>query len=274
MRYFFFHFLVMVLIAVFFGCDSQPLDVLIDQSEKSTTDLVSEVSDCFTGLEVDTPSGEYRATFDKTCVDTVLGVASVDTTPISDIVSDTSSGGSAYEGQILTITGTVKETFSSSEAITLESDDDSVTFFVISWGTPERLSEYEVGETYDFDVYIQDQAESSTAGNYNVWTDLVYSAEAETVSLDTLIANAKSGDQQYAQRVITLQATVSSISTSVIFLRDNAADVLVKIHRSGHADEADYQVNQTYTFKLFVFKIGDWTLENWYEVRLGLVRSE
>ena len=264
----------MVLIAVFLGCGNQPLDVLISQSDKSTTDIVSEVSDCFTGLDVDTMQGEYRATFDKACVDTVLGVVpSTATTSLSDIVSDTGAGGDAYEGQILTVTGTVKEQLSS--AITLETENDSVTFFVRSWGTGDRLTGYEVGETHTFDLYIQDQALAFEANDdYNVWTDLVSSAEAEAVTLHTLTTHAQNENQQYAQRVITFDATVSSIGETAIFLRDNADNVIIQVSLSGHADEADYQVNQSYTFTVFVFKIGEWVIDNWYEVRLGTVRSE
>ena len=266
------YIVMIVAISIFFGCEGQPLNVLLEQSEKHSTDIVTEVADCYTGLAIDAEAGEYRAIFDKSCVDVVLGV-STDTVSVSEIVSDTAGGGSAYEGQLITLTGTVSEKLSSGETLLIETENNNVLFFVRSWGNAHRVTDFEVGESYTFSLYIQDQATSAgTDWSFNVWSDIVANAEPEAVTLDTLSSNAKTGDQQYAQRVITLKATVSNIIASAIYLSENDVNTSVYIRRSGHTDEADYQVNQSYDFTVFVFKTGEWVIDGFYEVRLGLVR--
>ena len=68
------YIVIIVAISIFFGCEGQPLDVLLDQSGKHSTDIVSEISGCYTGLDIDAEAGEYLAIFSKACVDNVLGV--------------------------------------------------------------------------------------------------------------------------------------------------------------------------------------------------------
>lgn len=268
------YIVIIVAISIFFGCSGSPLDVLLDQSDKHSTDVVSEVADCYTGLVIDTEAGEYQAVFDKACVDTVLGV-STDSVSFSDIVTDTAAGGSSYEGQILTLTGTVDSVLTSGETLLLVTGNENVKFFVRSWGNAHRVVGFVEGESYTFSLYIQDQATSiGTDWSFNVWSDIVANAEPDAVTLDTLISNAKAGDQQYAQRVITLKATVSNIIASAINLSENDVNTSVYIRRSGHTDEADYQVNQSYDFTVFVFKTGEWVIDGFYEVRLGLVRTD
>ena len=55
MRYILFllYAVMMVLIAVMVGCSNHPLDVLLDQSGKHSSDIVDEVAECYTGLAVD-----------------------------------------------------------------------------------------------------------------------------------------------------------------------------------------------------------------------------
>ena len=270
-------YIVMIFaISVFLGCSGSPLDVVLDQSEKHSTDIVSEVSACYTGLRVEAEDGEYLAVFEKACVDAVLGfVESTDEVTVADIVSDTVVGGSAFEGQILRLTGTVTEILSSGETLLLETGNESVTFFVRSWGTGERVASYEVDTQYTFNLYIQDQALAfQQTDTFNVWADLVEDSEPVPITIDTLISDAKAENQRYAQRVITLRATVSNVLDSTIYLKEADLVTSVYIRRSGHTDEATYQVNQTYDFTVFVFKIGEWSvLDDRYEVRLGLVRT-
>ena len=208
------------------------------------------------------------------------GETSVETTPeagsvtISDIVSDTDTGGSAYEGQILTLNATIRSVFQVSDGMTLVSGNDNVTFFVASYGTRERLADYQADEEHTLTLYIHEQAPDTinNDGSYNVWTHLVANAEAETVTIGTLNAHAKAENQEYQGSVITLTATVSTVGESSIFLKGNELGVGIYIKRSGHPTEAEYQENQTYTFTLFVIKIGAWVVGS--EARLGLIRSE
>ena len=112
MRYILFllYAVMMVLIAVMVGCSNQPLDVLLDQSGKHSSDIVDEVAGCYTVLAVDAENGEYLAIFDKKCVDAVLGMeaeteAVTDSVTLTDIVSDVAVNGvdSTYKGQTVTI---------------------------------------------------------------------------------------------------------------------------------------------------------------------------
>ena len=259
------YLVILVAITMLLGCSSEnPICTssfcLVPRSEVDDPNLI-EIDD-----------DKALAFLETLAPDPVTDSADVS---IADVVSDTVSNGGAYEGQILTITGTVKELLSSGETLTLETDNDTVTFFVRSWGTPERLASYEVGKPYTFDLYVQDQATAfQQTDKFNVWTDLVESSEPVPITIDTLIADAKAENQRYAQRVITLEATVSSVLDSTIYLKEADLVTSVYIRRSGHADESNYQVNQTYDFNVFVFKVGEWSvLDGRYEIRLGLVRS-
>ena len=84
------HIIVILALSALMGCEGQPLDVLLDQSGKHSTEIVSEISGCYTGLDIDAEAGEYLAIFSKACVDDVLGVEVSDPVGVelSDIVAD------------------------------------------------------------------------------------------------------------------------------------------------------------------------------------------
>ena len=96
--------LCVILAGILAGCSGTPLDVLLDQSGKHSTDLVSEVTKCYTGLAVDSEAGEYLAIFDKGCVDAVLGVSQttqpegveIIETDLSTVLSSFSAGETDY----------------------------------------------------------------------------------------------------------------------------------------------------------------------------------
>ena len=221
--------------------------------------------------------------FDTVNVDTADLLATLGTIPstvdantqengsvtVADIVADTNTGGSAYEGQIHTITGVVKSIFDQSDGMTLQSGNNNVTFFVLMYGRPERKSTYEVGQSYDFQLYIHDQALSINDGSYNVWTHLVSNAEPQAVTIATLNTHAKNSNQQYQGSIITLKAEINTITDTSFHLRGNEIGVGLTIRRSGHTRESEYQKNQMYDFTLFVMKVGAWVIGS--EVRMGLV---
>ena len=73
--------LCVILAGILAGCSGTPLDVLLDQSGKHSTDLVSEVTKCYTGLAVDSGSrGISCHLLTKGCVDAVLGCLADNTT--------------------------------------------------------------------------------------------------------------------------------------------------------------------------------------------------
>ena len=195
-----------------------------------------------------------------------------DSVTLADIVENTANSDSDYEGHVHTLTGTVKKILGDGDSLTVESGNDIITFFVLAWGRPEAFTDHEVGTSYDFQVYIHDQAPSiSTDGGYVVWAYLVFNTEPQGVTADTLNTHAKAENQQYQGSVITLTATISTVLDSVFFLRDNEIGVALMIRRSGHSAESQYQKGQSYTFTAVVLKIGASFIGS--EVRLGLIHE-
>ena len=66
MRYFVLYLLALAL----FGCGDQPLNVLLDQTDKSTSDIASEFTTCYKDLDVS--ENEYSLNFDKACIDGII----------------------------------------------------------------------------------------------------------------------------------------------------------------------------------------------------------
>ena len=204
---------------------------------------------------------------------------------LAEIVSDTAAGGTAYNGRFVNVTGEVKENFtldpdSSSEALTLQSGNDKITFFVISWGVPDNLTDYQIGETYGFPVFIAKQSLSlvlndtgdlveSEDGEYNVWGHLArHGSEAEVVSPATLRADARVNNQRYQGRVVRVTDRVSSTTDTSIHFSN------YYIEKNGHPDEATMQVGQTYTVDVFIAQIGLSRFINLPRVRAYLVKNE
>ena len=52
-------FVLILLVTVMAGCSNQPLDVILDQSGKHSSDIVGEVANCYTGLATDAENEEY-----------------------------------------------------------------------------------------------------------------------------------------------------------------------------------------------------------------------
>ena len=215
---------------------------------------------------------------------TPVGETVVDNT-LAEIVSDTAAGGTAYNGRFVNVTGEVKENFtlnpdSSSEALTLQSGNDKITFFVISWGVPDNLRDYQIGETYDFPVFIAQQSPSlvsndtgdlveSEDGEYNIWGHLALPGrDAEVVSPATLRADARVDNQRYQGRVVRVTDQVSSTTGTSIHFSN------FYIEKNGHPDESTMQAGQTYTIDVFIAQIGLSRFINLPRVRAYLVKDE
>lgn len=204
---------------------------------------------------------------------------------LAEIVSDTAAGGTTYNGRFVNVTGEVKENFtldpnSRSEALTLQSGNDKITFFVISWGVPDNLKDYQIGETYGFPVFIANQSPSlvsndagdlveSEDGEYNVWGHLALPGRnAEVVSPATLRADARVDNQRYQGHVVRVtDRVISTTNTSIHFSN-------FYIEKNGCPDEATMQVGQTYTVDVFIAQIGLSRFTNLPRVRAYLVKDE
>ena len=234
--------------------------------------------------EVDVDDSRLLATLAGIPEPTTPVDKTVDNT-LAEIVNDTAAGGTTYNGRFVSVTGEVKKNFtldpdSSSEALTLQSGNDKITFFVISWGVPDNLKDYQIGETYDFPVFIAEQSPSlvpndagdlveSEDGEYNIWGHLaLQGSDAEVVSAATLRGDARVDNQRYQGRVVRVTDRVRSTLTSSIFFSN------FYIEKNGHPDEDTMQVGQTYTIDVFIAQIGLSRFTNLPRVRAYLVKDE
>ena len=93
---------------------------------------------------------------------------------VSDVVENTSS--SRFIGQDVEVEGVVKFNFVVSHnrgAITLDTNTDTVIFYITDFDTPETLRDYEPESTYTFNLHIRSVLESQTT--QGLW--LVYAHE-------------------------------------------------------------------------------------------------
>ena len=96
---------------------------------------------------------------------------------MSTIVADVIAGGRDYIDKIVDIQATIDHdttTFTTSDTITLETNNDAVVFFVSNI-TEEVviLDEYEKGSTYQFSVFIEDIDLNSVTSAYNIRSHIV-----------------------------------------------------------------------------------------------------
>ena len=274
MRYlmFLFYVLAMVLMVGVFGCGTEnPIctDTFCLVPRDDVTGEIIEIDDAkvltlLNTLAVDTPAVENTGT-------------------LADIVSDTAAGGTAYNGLFVSVTGEVEDNFvlrsSDSEGLTLQSGNDSVTFFVLSRGQPDNVREYPVGETYVFSLFIAEQSPSliiDADGNlveaedqWNVWGHLALDGnDPPGVSPETLIADARSENQRYQGRVVRVTDRVRNITDTRIYLTAGFF-----IDKNVHPDEATMRVGGTYTVDVFIVSIGIWRFANLPQVWAYLVRD-
>lgn len=93
-------------------------------------------------------------------------------TTAADIVSYVELGGRDCIGNTYSLEGTVE--FVLDTAVTLVTENDSISFFISFRENPELLEEYNSGETYTFNLSIRSIKRSTSFGNQtNIWSDLV-----------------------------------------------------------------------------------------------------
>ena len=92
---------------------------------------------------------------------------------LSDIVASAARGSTQYVGQTVTIQGTVRFNFVDDGlgSITLQTNNDLVSFFVTAYPNPETLRHYIEGNSYTFTLFIRGIRESETnPDKTNIWS--------------------------------------------------------------------------------------------------------
>ena len=235
--------------------------------------------DQVTGEVTELDNAKVLALIDSLAVDTP---EAVDTGTLAEIVSDTAAGGTAYNGRFVSVTGEVKANLTltgTSEGLTLQSGNESVTFFVIAWGNRDNLTQYQVGETYDFSLFIAESTPALTTGadvsvvesdeKYSVFGHLAHGISPQVVSTETLLADARSGNQRYQGRVVRVTDQVSLTTSGSIFF----ATIGFFLSKSGHPDEAEMTPGQTVTVDAFIVAIGKNRFTSLLQIRAYLIRD-
>ena len=272
------YIVIIVAISIFFGCEGQPLDVLLDQSGKHSTDIVSEISGCYTGLDIDAEAGEYLAIFSKACVDDVLGVEVSDPVGVelSDIVADVAINKetSTYTGQTVTIEAVPWINYSHIEpvnlrfnAVGIHTQHADVAFIVQDGDGINDLADLDTGATYVLTVLITSISEStSSPGNYTIFASLVGSPtkadiDVQDVTLAAIVSDVATGGTQYLKSTVRMSAQVwldtikLGNNQGIVLLTDNDNVIFYVIDPDVSDNLTQYAANSTYEFVLFVGSI-------------------
>ena len=270
--------LCVILAGILAGCSGTPLDVLLDQTDKHSTDVVSEVSKCYTGLAVDAEAGEYQAIFSKACVDAVLGVEATDPdgVELSDIVADVALNkeNSSYNGKSVTLSGVPWINYSKIEPVSLRfnavgihTHHADVAFIVQDSEGENDLADIDTGATYNLTVLITNISEStSSPGNYTIFANIVESPtkadiEIQDVTVAAIVSDVATGGTQYLKSTVRINAQVwidtATLGTNqgIVLLTDNDNVIFSVIDPDVSDNLTQYAANSTYEFVLFVGSI-------------------
>ena len=174
MRYY-----VILMIVVMAGCSGQPLDLVLQNSDVDSSEIVGDLAGCYKGLVVDAENDSYFVQFSKVCVDGVITgtEASMPTLPpgvtatdIQTIVADVATGSTDYEGAWVYVEGTVESDLTDGgRSITLETGND-VIFRVSSFVKVSQLSRWVKGTQYGFILFISNIQTSETTGKTTIFS--------------------------------------------------------------------------------------------------------
>lgn len=231
----FFQILILVMFAMF-GCSTET-PLTSDEEEPPKIDVIEE-----TPLP-DTP------------------IFTVDVVEIGDIVADTIAGNKNYERRLVTLTATVEEMELIPDGvsdITLFTNVENIFFSLTTPRNVETFAGYEIGETYEFTVYIdvQEHRQGDIAHSFILAT---YAKKGlEEVAFETLLSDAELNNKRYHGRVVRFTATIERIDPDdSIGIKTNGNNVGFLIEGTDLSPEEEYVVDQSYTFTVFVGAIGD-----------------
>ena len=225
--------ILIIMIAMLVGCSNQPLDILLDQSGKHSTDVVSELSGCYEGLEVDAENGEYLAIFSKACVDAILTETSQPTTPtlpagvtatdMGTIVSDVATGSTDYEHEWVYVEGLVTTDLTDGgRSLLLETGNADVLFRVSSFVKVSQLSLWTKGNKYGFILLITDIQKSDTTGKTTIFSSVddpenlingksvltPTTSDVIPTSIDVMLESFRKGESYYIGKRVTFLDSV------------------------------------------------------------------
>ena len=282
--------ILILLSVVFVGCEGVPLDTLLDQSEKDSTDIVSEITDCYTGLDIDAEAGEYKALFDKACVDAILGVSQVSDvegveiieTDLSTVLSSFSAGKTEYQYRFVSFDAVVNSYTSDKSALRLLTPDGTprVTINLFVKTRHIDISDtFIAGQTYDFTVWIIEHS-GNTIFAYTVDPADIDSGKTLfddmgatlDTTIDAVIESMKASETYFVFKRIVITAPVHAVHNHTtasteqdyqrISLLPYAVDLFNDKENHGFSVypalslfttfDDTYEVGITYTFQLIV----------------------
>lgn len=276
-------FAIFVFAMAFMGCDNnKPLSLLIQESTQPSSDIVSELADCYKDIQTDAQKQAYLLAFDKVCVDNALILTTVaspptslETTPatknngvtLADIVSDVAKNGvrSAFKGQTVTITAPVyikiEARVDRNTSIALFTYNESVSFFVLDFEGADDLAHLNIDTSYTFTLEISDIKRNTADPNITIVSDVLQrpvrnNKDILNITLNQLVSSASTGAQTYVAKTVRLRATVQIDNTRLengIALQTNNRSVILFILDIQNPHKLDrYKAGNSYQFVLHI----------------------
>ena len=194
-----------------------------------------------------------------------------DPVALADIITDVASGNRTYVGKIVSVIASVESdtsTFDNNDAITLQTNNDDVWFFVLSRNAPGKLQGYRKGQSYTFNVLILriSPPDPPSLPQYAVWSYLP--SDPVSITMNTLVTDVMTGRTTYLEKIVSIRATVE-FGTQTYFDEDddyetislitNNENVILFLNNEHYPPSVlgKYQENSTYDFNLFIYRISD-----------------
>ncbi len=270
-----FPFLLLVIAVVFkLGCNAENPVCTTNFCAVGEIFPRSELEDGQAFSEVDIDDSVIFATLAGT-MPTSVEPEPTSTVTFADVVADVAAGSRTYVGKTVSVTASVEEdtsNFRRNDTITLQTNNDDVWFFVLSRNAPEKLQGYEKGQSYTFKVFIVDvDPPEPFSPEYDIWSYL--STESVSTTMDAIVADVAAGGTTYLEQIVSIRATVDA-DTQVFFDEDDDYETIslitnnekvlffVNNERYPPAELAQYQGDDTYDFKLFIYSVTDSTVSD------------
>ena len=250
-----------------------------------STDVVSEVSECYTGLAVDAEAGEYLAIFDKSCIDAVLGVSQAEgveiiETDLSTVLSSFSAGESDYLYKFVQFDAVVDSYTTDKSALRLLTPEGQprvlIRLFVKNYHI-DVSQIFAAEQSYRFVVWI-DTFENDTIfclsvdpadmdSGRTLFDDM---GQTLNTTIDAVVESMKAGETYFVFKRIVVTAPVYEVYEGTIDSTQQDYQVLdlfnsnsIENHRFAVYPSLDlwtqfddtYAVGITYTFELIVHPI-------------------
>lgn len=226
-----------------------------------------------------TPDEEVEETALPDTTDVETPAFRIESVDMTDIVANTTTGHTTYEGHLITITATVLDIElipDGNSSLALDTNKNNVNFYVESDHNPEAFADYKIGETYDFTVYIdsQERNKENEPVISNVWSNLA-KKDVEDITLDTLLSDAKLNNKRYQGSVIRFTATIRRVDPNGnITIETDRNDAAFLITKTILDRENQYLAGQSYTFNVYLWIIGDGKPDHKPYITCFFIKSE